>query len=1201
MNTPSPDVPKFRPKNLIGVLLFLKRYSVGTSIAIGLLLFNIGLEMTLPRISGTAINRLRDAVTNHTAFNPWFFAELFLGLAFVRSCVGFGLGRLRNRLVQGTLRDIRAAYFDAVQRLSFTYHNKTNTGELISRGTADISRLQDFLFACLFLGIDISFAMIMSVILITLISPMAGLATLLTLGPTVGLIVYFARQLHPRFRKMHDRHGEMTTAIQENIAGVRVVKAFARERDEISKFQERRDVFLAAVFDVVNYWAGRVPMAQFVFGLSMPLVLWIGGSEVISGKLLVGNLATIVLYLVAIGNRMNAIGQVVNIIQNASASSERVMEVLEEPLKMHGGTKLIAARGGAEVTFQDVSFQYPGSGGMALKEISFVAKPGQVVAVLGATGAGKSTLVHLIPRFYDPTAGRMLIDGIDLRELDLRELRRSVGMIFQETVLFSATVAENIAYGRSEATPEQIVAAARAAHAHDFITQLDRGYDTVIGERGVSLSGGQKQRMAIARTFLLDPLILILDDATSSLDSKTERLIQEDMRRVCYGRTAFIIAHRLTTVQHADHIIVLHDGCIVEQGTPAELMKQGVWLKDLFREQVGRSAGRGDFERGEVMSDAIDVLLEEALAQKPLSLAMIRRLMGWARPYRTAVVINIGATILSVLSQLMGPKLIQIGIDKYLTHIATRAAALEGIFVISAIYLGNLLVNWRLTVAQVKSALQVGEGIMNDLRLAVFRHIQLLSLSYFDKTHQGRIINRADADIDGLDQVLTWGANQFLSSVLTLVGVLFMMVRTDWRLCLAVSVVLPPLAIATYLFQKFIMQAHRHVRQQSSRLTASLAENISGVRVVQSMGREDENLERYLGLHRVFTARNYDVARVFHTFMPTLGLVSGVGTAIVLGYGGYLAMQRIITIGDLALFILYVQMFFGPVQIMGDLYNGVLSAGASAERIFQLLDTEPQVVDKPNAGELPSIAGNVRFEGVSFRYEATSDDRWILEDIDFRADAGQTVALVGHTGSGKTSIISLLARFYEPQFGRILIDGVDVSTTTIESLHRQLGIVTQENFLFTGTIMDNLRFGRPEASDAEVESAAKSLGTDEIIRHMKEGFLTKVGERGGNLSAGERQLLCITRALVARPRILILDEATSAVDSKSEALIQAALDILLQGRTTFVIAHRLSTVRKASPILVLQQGKIVERGTHDSLIAAGGVYAGLYEEFSRST
>ena len=596
---------------------------------------------------------------------------------------------------------------------------------------------------------------------------------------------------------------------------------------------------------------------------------------------------------------------------------------------------------------------------------------------------------------------------------------------------------------------------------------------------------------------------------------------------------------------------------------------------------------------------ADDILLDESFAQKPLNWAMLRRLAAYIRPYRKYFALTLGGTVLGVISQLLGPKLIQIGIDKYLTHITTRSDAMWGIFVVSAVYLGNLVLGWNLQVLRVRSSIRVGQGIMNDLRLEIFRHIQRLSLSYFDKTHQGRIISRADSDIDMMDQVLTWGGNQLLASVLTLVGVLFVMVRFDWRLCLAVAVVLPPLATATYLFQKFIMIAHRHVRRQSSRLTASLAENISGVRVVQSMGRETENLARYEDLSQTLTDRNYDVARIFHTFMPTLGLVSGIGITIVLGYGGTLVMQHQVTVGELTAFIFYVGMFFGPVQAMGDLYNNILSAGASLERIFQLLDTQPQVIDRPRAANLPPINGQVRFENVSFRYESTKDDRWILEDIDFAVEAGQTVALVGHTGSGKTSIISLLARFYEPQFGRILIDGQDVAQTTIESLHRQLGIVTQENFLFTGSILHNLKFGRPESTDDEVYAAAKAVGTDDLIRHMKEGYQATVGERGGNLSAGERQLLCITRALVARPRILILDEATSAVDPKSEALIQAALDILLQGRTTFVIAHRLSTVRKASLILVLQQGRIVERGTHASLIAAGGVYAGLHEEFSR--
>jgi len=585
MKASSPEMPAFRPRNLLGVLSFLKRYPGSVALAIGLLLFNIGLEMTLPRISGTAINWLKDSVTSGTPYHPWGLAGLFVGLALIRSMVGFALGRIRNRVVQATLKDIRAAYFDAVQRLSFAYHDKTNTGELISRGTADIFRLQEFLFACVFLGIDISVAMSVSIILIAWISPLAGLVTFLTMAPTVGLIVYYARKLHPQWRKVHDLHGGMTTVIQENIAGVRVVKAFARESDEVTKFRDRRDEFMTTVLNTVNYWAARVPMAQFIFGLSMPLVLWVGGREVIAGTLPVGNLAMIVFYLMGIGNRMGAVGRFVDVIQNASASSERVMEVLEEPRKIRGGTRRLTAHGGAHVAFEAVAFNYPGGGEPVLRNISFEASPGQTVAIVGATGAGKSTLVHLIPRFYDPSSGVIRIDGMDVRELALDDLRHAVGMIFQETVLFTATVSENIAYGRPEATPEQIVAAARAAHAHEFITQLEHGYDTVIGERGVSLSGGQKQRLAIARAFLLDPRILILDDATSSLDSKTERLIQQDMRRVCLGRTAFVIAHRLATVRHAEQIIVLRDGRIVERGTPAELINQGVWFKDLFREQ----------------------------------------------------------------------------------------------------------------------------------------------------------------------------------------------------------------------------------------------------------------------------------------------------------------------------------------------------------------------------------------------------------------------------------------------------------------------------------------------------------------------------------------------------------------------------------------------------------------------------------------
>ena len=397
------------------------------------------------------------------------------------------------------------------------------------------------------------------------------------------------------------------------------------------------------------------------------------------------------------------------------------------------------------------------------------------------------------------------------------------------------------------------------------------------------------------------------------------------------------------------------------------------------------------------------------------------------------------------------------------------------------------------------------------------------------------------------------------------------------------SVVLPPLALATRLFHRFGMLAYRKVREQSSRITAAMAETITGVRVVQAFSREEENLSRFQALHEAYGRQAVAAARVFHTYMPFVGLISGLGTAIILGYGGTLALRREITVGELAAFILYLGMFFGPIQTMGDLYNVVLSTAASAERIFELLDTEPQVANRPGAIALPPIRGHIIFENVYFRYETTPPDTWILKNINLEAKPGETVAIVGATGSGKSTIISLIARFYEPQQGRITVDGIELRQATIESLHEQIGIVTQENFLFTGTIMENLKFGRPSAPDEEVIQAAKTLGTHETILRQEKGYETPVAERGSNFSAGERQLICFTRALVARPRILILDEATSAVDSQTESVIQHALERLLERRTSFVIAHRLSTVRHAHRILVLEEGQIVEQGTHEPI------------------
>jgi ATP-binding cassette subfamily B protein len=625
--------PPLKTRSLLGILAFLRRYPGRVALCLALLFVNIGIEMSLPQLIGNAITELRGKFLAGAVYSPWPAVIVFGALVTLRALVGYILGPIRNRTIQATLGDIRLALYDSLQRLAFTYHDRANTGELISRATTDIWRLQDFLFACLLLSVDILVSLIVTTVLIFSLSAPLGWVAVGTMLPTIVLISIYASRLQPQWRAVHDLHGAMTTVIQENIAGVRVVKAFAREQSEIAKFRGKKETYVGTLLNTVNYWASRVPRAQFLYGLSTPLVLWIGGREVIQGTMPVGDLAKVVLYLMAIGHRVGMVGQFTNILQNAGASAERVLEIIHEPQSIRGGSRSLPP-GRGEIRFEQVHFEYPVGDVFkkadadsakkkkpakkkrvtaepppaparatpatpetpkrpTLHDVSFVTRPGQTIAVVGPTGSGKSTLVNLIPRFYEPTAGRVLLDGVDIREITLSDLRRAVSMIFQETFLFSASAFENIAYGRPSATRAEVEECAKAAQAHDFIATLADGYDTVIGERGVSLSGGQRQRVAIARAFLMDPRVILLDDATASVDSKTEHEIQEAMRRLCAGRTTFVIAQRLSTVQHADWILVLQEGRLVEEGRPAELLQRAGVFRDIFQPQSGARPGVG--------------------------------------------------------------------------------------------------------------------------------------------------------------------------------------------------------------------------------------------------------------------------------------------------------------------------------------------------------------------------------------------------------------------------------------------------------------------------------------------------------------------------------------------------------------------------------------------------------------------------------
>jgi len=570
-----------------------------------------------------------------------------------------------------------------------------------------------------------------------------------------------------------------------------------------------------------------------------------------------------------------------------------------------------------------------------------------------------------------------------------------------------------------------------------------------------------------------------------------------------------------------------------------------------------------------------------------------RRISTLARltaPYKGRTALAVLALLAATLTALAPPYLAKVALDD-----GIRQQDLRALTLIVALFLVAGLASLATSAAQTYFTGWTGERILADLRNKLFRHLQGLSLGFYERNRAGVIISRLTNDVAALDQLVTDGVTTLVQSTLILVGSAAVLFYLDWRLALATLSVVPALAVATAIFRIRSSRAYRAVRERLGLVTATLAEDIAGMRVVQSFTREPARRRHFEEVNAHYRAANQQTVVNSGVYFPFVDFLSSAATAVVLGYGGYLLSQGEVSVGTLFAFILYVSNFFDPVQQLSQLYNTFLAAVAALDKIMDVLDEVAEVEDRPGAAELGRIDGDVRIDGLRFGYGTGPE---VLHGIDLEVPAGTTVALVGHTGAGKSTIAKLLARFYDPREGAITVDGTDLRDVTQESLRRQLGIVPQEGFLFAGSVRDNIAFGRPAATNEQIREAATAVGAHEFIMRLEDGYETDVQERGTRLSLGQRQLVAFARALLADPRILILDEATSSVDIGTERRIETALRTLLAGRTAFVIAHRLSTIRGADLIVVLEHGRIVEQGSHDELMERQGLYTALYGDWA---